>query len=216
MPPNLPPPDWPPSAGSLPNLPSPSTPSTLFDHGLQVYLPTRSITAAKCISEFTRSWPPSASPNSINHSLLVHLWVHSISVSKCITNHARSRPPSTSSGIDGKCLEIQQWRRRTQWRGVYVWQTAEYIQIVSFLSHHFIQWQYKLYVSQHLASFALSEISWILNAGWYHIFSPNSYARRTRTALCRAFHLEAPRVCPDTPSIMLKYHLWLDWLYVYI
>jgi len=73
------PPDWPPSDQSLPDQPPPSTPPILIDHGLQVYLLTRSITASKCISEFTRSRPPSASPNSLNHGLQVHLWVHSIS-----------------------------------------------------------------------------------------------------------------------------------------
>jgi len=41
---------WPPSA----------SPNSL-DHGLQVHIQTRSITASKCLSEFTRSPSPSAS-----------------------------------------------------------------------------------------------------------------------------------------------------------
>jgi len=49
-----------------------------------VYPPTRSITASKCISEFTLSRPPSASPNSLNHGFQVHLLVHLILASKCI------------------------------------------------------------------------------------------------------------------------------------
>ena len=57
MPPRLPPPDslppdWPPSDQS---------PPILIDHGHQVHLQTRSMTAYKCILEFTRSRPPSAS-----------------------------------------------------------------------------------------------------------------------------------------------------------
>jgi len=42
---------------------------TSLYHGLQVHLQTRCITASKCISEFTRSRPESASPNSLDRSL---------------------------------------------------------------------------------------------------------------------------------------------------
>jgi len=113
---------WPPSA----------SPNSL-DHGLQVHLwvqlhlglevhlETRTIMASKCISEFTRSWPPSsynnglqvhvqtrpitaskfatscppsASQNSLDYGLQMHLWVHSIRSSQCISKLARSWPPS--------------------------------------------------------------------------------------------------------------------------
>jgi len=131
LPPDWLPPDWAPSDQSPPDQPPPSTPSILIDYGLQVYLPTRSITASKCISEFTWSRPPSASPNSLNYNLQVHLWVHlisrspsassnlldrglqvhlwvnSISVSKCISKHAQSWPPISPSKSDGGCAEIQ-------------------------------------------------------------------------------------------------------------
>ena len=111
---------WPPSA----------SPNSL-DHGLQVYLQTRSITACK----FARSWPPSASPNSLNLSLHVHIQTRSFTASKCISDFTRSQSPgaypqsrrpseslssldlrlhvplkharsSTSSTGDGGCTEI--------------------------------------------------------------------------------------------------------------
>jgi len=105
------PPDLPP-----PNRLPPSTPPISIDHGLQVYLQTRRITAFKfarsrtpsaylqtrsiaasqCISKLARSRPKSASPNSLYHGLQVHLWAHSISASKCISKLARSRPQSAS------------------------------------------------------------------------------------------------------------------------
>jgi hypothetical protein len=72
-------------------------PPISLDHSLlHVHLQTRSITASVCISEFTQSWSPIASPNSLDHGLQVHLSVHSISASKCISKLARSRPPSAS------------------------------------------------------------------------------------------------------------------------
>jgi len=139
MPSNLPPPqllppdwlapDWPPLDQSPTNQLPPDTPPILINHHLQVYLPTPSIIASKCISEYTQSGPTSACPNSLNHSLdvhlwvhsisqsanaspeslnpgvEVHLWVHSISVSKVISNHAQSLPSSTSSGSNPSCAE---------------------------------------------------------------------------------------------------------------
>jgi len=126
MPPDLPPPDslaldwlppdWPPSHQLPPDQPPPCTPPIVIDHGLKIWLLTRSITASNCISEFTRSQPPRASPNSVKHDLPVHLWVQSISqslsaspnsldpglqallsvqsisVSQSISKHAQSRP----------------------------------------------------------------------------------------------------------------------------
>jgi len=44
-----------------------------------------------------------------------------------------------------------------------------------------------------MVSLALSEMSWILNAGWYHIFSPDSYPSRTRNTLSHEFSLDVPR-----------------------
>jgi len=64
-----------------------------------VHLQTRSISASKCSSQFTRSRPPIASPNSLDHGLKVHLWVHSTSASQCISKLDRSRPPSASLSL---------------------------------------------------------------------------------------------------------------------
>ena len=50
----------------------------------------------KCISEFTQSRPPSASPNSLDHSLQVHLWVQ---LDLGLQVHLQSR-----SITDSKCI----------------------------------------------------------------------------------------------------------------
>jgi len=83
-------------------------PSSSHDHGLQVdlqprsitasefarswppstYLQTRSITASKCISKLARLQPPS----SHDHGLQVHLHTRLITASKCISKLARSQP----------------------------------------------------------------------------------------------------------------------------
>jgi len=73
---------WPPSASPNP-----------LDHGLQLYLQTRSITASNCNSKLARSRPPGASPNSLDHGLQVHLQTRSITASK----FARSWPPKCIS-----------------------------------------------------------------------------------------------------------------------
>ena len=81
---------------------------------LQVLLQSRSIIACKCISklarswlptassEFTRSRPPSASPNSLDYGLQVS----TILASKCISKLARLRPPSASLGSLYRSLQV--------------------------------------------------------------------------------------------------------------
>jgi len=77
----------------------PSRPQSAYvssiDHGLQVHLWTRSITASQCISEFTQSWSPIASPNPLDHGLGVNLWVHSIVIFRRTLNC--SQAPSAAS-----------------------------------------------------------------------------------------------------------------------
>jgi len=80
-----------------PARPPPSTPPISIHDGLQGHLQTGSITASKCISEFTLSGPPSASPNSLDHGLQVHLWV------------TRSRPPSASPNSLDYGLQVHLW-----------------------------------------------------------------------------------------------------------
>jgi len=60
------------------------------DLGLHVHLHTRSIAASKCVSQCTRSRPPSASPNSLDDGLQVHLYVHTITASRYICEFTRS------------------------------------------------------------------------------------------------------------------------------
>jgi len=64
-----------------------------LNHGLQVYLETRSITAFK----FARSLPPPISTHSLDHCLEVHLQSRSITPSNCISKLASARPPSASA-----------------------------------------------------------------------------------------------------------------------
>jgi len=71
-------------------------PPRSHDHGLQWYLQRSSITASKCIAEFTHSWPPGASSNSLEHGLHVLLCVDLLWTSKCISKLAWSRPTCTS------------------------------------------------------------------------------------------------------------------------
>jgi len=94
--PNLPPTDWPP----------PSTPPISLDHGLQVHLQTRSITASKCISKPARSRPPSASPNSLDHGFQLHLQTRSIAACKCISKLAPSRLPIASPNSLNHGLQV--------------------------------------------------------------------------------------------------------------
>jgi hypothetical protein len=81
----------PPSAtpSSTRSRPSSASPNSL-DHGLQMHLQTRSISASKCISELhdlqTRSITTSKCISEFN-------W---ISACMCVSKLARSRPPSTS------------------------------------------------------------------------------------------------------------------------
>ena len=86
-PPDWPPPDWPP-----PDWHPPSTPPISLDHGLQVYLQTRSITASKSVTKLAQLQPPSASPHSLDYSLQVHLPPRSITASKCISILGRPKP----------------------------------------------------------------------------------------------------------------------------
>ena len=82
-----------------PNWQPPSTPPILLDHSLlQVHLQTSSITALECVSDFTPSRSPIASPKPLDHGLKVHLWVHSTPASNCISKLPRSRPHSTFLG----------------------------------------------------------------------------------------------------------------------
>jgi len=86
---------WRASLQPPPDQPAPSTPPISHDHSLlHVHLETCSITTLECISEFSWSRSPIASPNSLDHSLKVHLWVHSTSAPKCFSKLARSRPQS--------------------------------------------------------------------------------------------------------------------------
>jgi len=49
------------------------------------------LTASKYSSNIARSWPPSASPNSLDHGLQVHLQTRSITASECISEFTRSQ-----------------------------------------------------------------------------------------------------------------------------
>jgi len=67
---------WPPSASS-----------NWFDHRLQVYLQSCTITA----TTFPQSPPSSVSPNSLDHGLQVHLQTGAVTAFKCISNLVQLR-----------------------------------------------------------------------------------------------------------------------------
>jgi hypothetical protein len=69
----------------------PSVSPNLLDHGLQVYLQMRSITACK----FIPSQPPNVSPNLLDYGLQLNIQTRSITASKCISRPARFRPASS-------------------------------------------------------------------------------------------------------------------------
>jgi len=77
--------------------------------GLQLHLQTRSITASKCISEFTQSRSPMASPNLLDHGCGVYRWVHSISLTSWIYKLARSPPRSAPLSSLDPGLEVHLW-----------------------------------------------------------------------------------------------------------
>lgn len=179
-------PDLPPSYQSLTYQPPPTTPLILFNHGLHMSQPTESITASKCIYDFTLSWPPSASPQSLNQGLQVNIFIHSIrwspsasphsidsglqvllqfhpmSVFMYILKHSLTASPSTSSRSDCGCREIQVQWFWIEWHGEYIWQTTDSVDIISFPSHIIIQSKCTLYLSQQLVTLALPKISHII------------------------------------------------------
>jgi len=57
---------------------------------------------SECISKFTRSRPPSVSPDRLDYGLQDHMIV----ASKCISKLARSQPPSESLNSDDHGLEV--------------------------------------------------------------------------------------------------------------
>jgi hypothetical protein len=76
-----------------------------LNHGHEVYLPMRTITASKCMSRFCRLWPPSVTPNALDSGLQVCM----IITFKWISKRARSqsRSGSLSSLDDGHLVYFQ-------------------------------------------------------------------------------------------------------------
>jgi hypothetical protein len=66
---------------------------SLHNHILQHYLQTRFCTIPECTSKFTRSRPPSVSQNTHNYLCQVHLQTRSITASMCISRHSPLGPP---------------------------------------------------------------------------------------------------------------------------
>jgi len=62
---------------------------------LQVLVQSRSITACKWISKYTRLLPPSASPKSLDQGLGVYLWVHSIVIFRRTSNCSQALPTAS-------------------------------------------------------------------------------------------------------------------------
>jgi len=62
----------------------------LHDHGLQLNLHVCSITTSEWICKFTRSRPPTASPNPIDYCFQVHFQTSSITASECTSEFTES------------------------------------------------------------------------------------------------------------------------------
>jgi len=98
LPPELPPPDCSPLRA----------PPISLNHGLQVHLQSRSITAnkrisevnrssvSKCISKVARARPPCAPPSSLDLGRQAPRQTRPITPAKCISEFTRSRSPSAS------------------------------------------------------------------------------------------------------------------------
>jgi len=84
----------------------PSRPASVsedsLDHGLQVHLHARSITASDCILRDARLWPS----RSHDHGIQVHLQTRSIMMSECIFKFTRSRHPSASLNSHDHGLQV--------------------------------------------------------------------------------------------------------------
>ena len=76
---------WPPGVSPNTQFRLPSASLSSLDLGLQVHYQTRSITASKCISEFTPSL-----------GIQVHLQTHWILASKCISEFTQCQSPRAS------------------------------------------------------------------------------------------------------------------------
>ena len=70
------------------------SPSSL-NHGLQVHLHPRTITASKCISKLTQLCSRNVSANFLNHSLAVYLWVHSVVIFRRTLNCSQALPAAS-------------------------------------------------------------------------------------------------------------------------
>jgi len=85
--------------------PPPSTPPISLDHGFQVHLQTRSLSASKVrmIMAFQCN-----APDFVDHGLQMHLQTRSITAYKFISKLVRLRPPSaylqTCSITDSQCI----------------------------------------------------------------------------------------------------------------
>jgi len=77
-------------------------PPRSHDHGPQMHLQTRSITASKCISQLPWLRPP----NSLNHGVQVHLQTHSITASQSISTLKRLWPAIASPNSHDHSLQV--------------------------------------------------------------------------------------------------------------
>jgi len=235
------------------------------------------MTAFECISEFTRSRPPCASPKSLDPGLQVHLSVRSISVCQCISNLTRSWPPGASLSSLGPGLQVH-LQNRSILASKYIFKERQWVYsdtgvmevdrvMGSIYSadpgadwHHLIP----MYSYHTMKIHTLSFPTFVLTRSvqdfmdrhncvdpqrqvvLYHVtrfvHSSNQncscwwipFGCRQIAAECWwwALCLLAPSfqhnsskwcistfsqwVCPDTPPIILDYHLRPDWPYVYM
>jgi len=160
--------------------------------------------ASKCLSKRARSRPPSASLSSPNVGLQLHLQTRSITASKCISEFTRSRPPCASPNLLDHGLKVHLSTRSI---------TA---------SKYIVYERWQVY-----ADTGVAEVEWATGSTYsgdhgvdrHHLIFISSGSIQLRGfsqpgSIISSHFL--PRLLELEPPIMLNYHLWPHWPYVYI
>jgi len=181
----------------------PSASRSSLNFCLQLHLQPGSITASRCISKLAQTRPPSASPNWLYHSPQVYLWVHSSSGSKYISKLSGPRPWSVSLSSLDSCVQVNLSTRSIT--------ASKYIDTDR-------RWVY--------GETGETEVGWPTGSTYsvdpgvdrHPLICISSGSTRlhgfSRPGCIISSHFP-PRHLELEPPIMLDYHLWPDWPYIY-
>jgi len=186
--------------------------------------------ATKCISKLARSWPPSASLNSLDYSLQVHLLVR------------RSQPPNASPKLPNRCLQVHVWVQLDLGLQLHLWVSRSQRPNVA---PQLLDYCFQVHLCVLLDDGLLVHLG--VSRSRPPNKSPNPLDRRlslhcwdqldprppsaSRSSLDRGLqvsfpvHLITASMCisklsqsasPGAPAITLQFHLHSDWPFVYI